>query len=60
MDAEIDLAAISEEYEVTGASIVNILKYCAIKSVERPDKKIMKDDLVFGIRREIMKEGKFS
>lgn len=60
LDDAIDLEVIANEYELTGANIVNVMKYCAIRAVEHPEKRIFKDDLVAGIRREIVKEGKYA
>ncbi len=57
-DGEIDLKKLSEEYELTGGNIVNILKYCAIKAAERNNRTIFLHDIIDGIKKELLKEGK--
>lgn len=60
IEEKIDFEKIAKDYEISGASIVNVLKYCAIKSASIGEPTIYYDDLITGIRREIQKEGKFS
>lgn len=54
----IDLKEIAEKHEVTGGSIVNIIKYCAIHAAENNSKIVDYEILRDGIRKENMKEGK--
>ena len=56
--SDVDFNRIAQEYEITGGAIVNVLRHCAIKSVERPDRMVMQKDIITGIRREFRKEGK--
>jgi SpoVK/Ycf46/Vps4 family AAA+-type ATPase len=58
VDEKIDLWQISKKYDITGGSIINVLRYCALHSVSRDEKRIAKDDLLEGIKREFRKEGK--
>lgn len=56
----VDLAALARDYEITGGSIVNVLRYSCLKAVTRKPQVIEQGDLVEGIRRELRKDGKFS
>ena len=58
LDEGVDLKAIAKEYEIAGGAIVNILKFCSIKAVQRGDKRIIEKDIVEGVKYELMKEGK--
>ena len=58
LDQDIDLAEISAKYELTGGSILNIVQYCSLKTIERNSKTISKEDLLAGIVREYHKLGK--
>jgi hypothetical protein len=58
----VDLKKVARDYELSGGSIVNVLRYACLKAVARkpPEpQEIRQDDLVAGIRRELRKEGKF-
>ncbi len=59
-EPQVDLESIAARYELTGGSIINILKYCAIKSAEKGIAIILEEDLLEGIRRELAKEGKIT
>ena len=48
---------IASEYEITGGSIINILRYCSIVSAQRSDNQILETDIVKGIKKEFLKEG---
>jgi len=55
---EINLATIAEKYEVSGGSIINVIRYVAIQLAQRANnEKITLYDLQEGIRREIRKTG---
>ena len=56
---EVDLNKLARDYEMSGGSIVNVLRYACLKAVARKPQVIEQDDLVAGIRRELRKEGKF-
>lgn len=55
---EVDLAEIARDHELTGGAIINILRYCTLQAVNRPDQTITYDDILSGIRKEFRKEGK--
>ena len=56
--ADISLKSIAEKYELTGASIVNIVQFCCLRSLERHDKIITANDIRDGVAKEFGKEGK--
>lgn len=58
VDDSMDWMQISNAYELSGASIVNIIQYAGIRALSRPDKVIRKEDILDGIRREFRKEEK--
>ncbi|MBI1227589.1 MAG: AAA family ATPase [Bacteroidetes bacterium] len=58
LDEKIDWKKIAQQYELTGASIMNIVQYCCIKVLEQGTVIISQENLVSGIRNELMKEGK--
>jgi len=57
---DIDLKHISESYELAGGSIINAVRFGALKAVQRTngEVKLTRSDLVEGIRRELKKQGK--
>lgn len=55
---DIDFKKLARQHEISGGSIVNILKYCAIKASLRKNKQIGLSDIQAGIRKEMAKEGK--
>jgi hypothetical protein len=57
-DAEIDWRSIASRYELSGASILNIVHYCAIESLANPANPFDNKRLEKAIMREFIKEGK--
>ena len=58
LDVSVDLAKIARNHPITGGSIINVLRYAAIKAVERGEPVVMQNDIEAGIRKELRKEGK--
>ena len=58
LDDEIKLDEISRKYEVNGANIVNIIHYACLKTIEQKSNTISYSDLLKGIQKEYLKEGK--
>lgn len=52
------LKELADKYELSGGSLVNVLRYGAIQAVARGEKHIHPDDIRYGIRREYQKQGK--
>lgn len=57
-DASINLLELAEQFELTGASILNAVQYAALLSYSRNDNKLFHNDLVEGIKKEFLKEEK--
>jgi len=57
--ADVDLAQLARDYELSGGSIINVLRYACLKAVVRTPPEIRAQDLRHGIRKELHKEGKF-
>ena len=55
---EVDLQQIANDYEITGGSIINVLRYCALAAVQRNNTVVTKQELLQGIRKEFKKENK--
>ena len=58
MDPAVDLREIAQRYELTGASIMNIVQYCCISALEQQSEVISHENLLNGIKNELVKEGK--
>lgn len=58
LDDEILLEDIARKYEITGANIVNVVHYACLKTLERNSDQIRNTDLINGIKKEYIKEGK--
>ncbi|MBI5916469.1 MAG: ATP-binding protein [Bacteroidetes bacterium] len=58
IDPKIDWPQVSQHYELTGASIMNVVQYCCITALEEGTDCISHKNLHSGIRNELVKEGK--
>jgi ATP-dependent 26S proteasome regulatory subunit len=56
--SDIDWNQIAAKYEMTGGSINNVLRYCALQAVQRENPEINTEDILEGIKKELRKEGK--
>jgi hypothetical protein len=54
----VDINAISKNYEMSGGAITNVLRYCGLRASSRQEKVILHEDILAGIRKELIKEGK--
>jgi DNA polymerase III delta prime subunit len=59
LGADVDLIELARNYELSGGAIINVLRYACLKAVVRTPSEIRSRDLVFAVRRELHKEGKF-
>lgn len=57
-DTSVDLHTLARKHIISGGAIINVLRYAAIKAVERTPPLITNHDLENGIRKELRKEGK--
>jgi hypothetical protein len=58
LSTDIDLGTLSRKYELTGAGIINVVQYCCLESLRRGDSTLNMEDLIAGIKKEFMKEGR--
>lgn len=58
LDSEIDLKKIAEDYEISGGSIVNVLRYSALTVIKRNARIVTKAELLNGIKREFKRANK--
>lgn len=58
LEDTLDLAELSERYELSGADIINIVQYCCLQTLKRGDRLILYTDILCAIKREFNKTGK--
>jgi SpoVK/Ycf46/Vps4 family AAA+-type ATPase len=58
LEESIDLAKIAEKDELSGGTIVNVVRYASLKALSRNETIILLDEVEEGIRRELLKEGR--
>jgi hypothetical protein len=58
LGGDVDFRRIAETYELAGGALLNVARYAAIRAVSSERKYIVQDDLIAGIGRELMKDGK--
>lgn len=56
-DLDADLEKIASEFEISGGSMINVLRYCSITAMKRGSNKIYQEDIYKGIRKEYQKDG---
>ena len=59
-DDDVSLEQIAADYELSGGSIPNVVQYSSVLAYSRGSSTIKKDDIIEGIRREFLKEGKIA
>lgn len=58
IDRTVDWEEVAGRYELTGANIMNIVQYCCITALEAGNPVIGHENLIRGIKNELIKEGK--
>ncbi len=58
LDPAIDLSALAQRYELSGGAIQNAIRYAALQAVEQGRSVLSQVDLLEGVRRELVKEGR--
>ena len=58
LENRVDLQAVAEKYDLSGGTIMNVVRYSSLKTLSRNDNVISLDDIEAGIRREFLKEGR--
>jgi hypothetical protein len=57
-DPELDFVRLAERHEISGGTIMNVIRYAALKSLVRGDRRLLAEDVEDGLRRELHKEGR--
>ncbi|GAA3511865.1 hypothetical protein GCM10022393_26970 [Aquimarina addita] len=55
---DIDLNNIATNYDITGSNIVNAIQYASIQTIAKKTTIISREDLLKGIKKEFIKEGR--
>jgi DNA polymerase III delta prime subunit len=55
---DINLESIAEEYELSGGAITNVVRYAAIKAMQRDERRFAMGDIMKGLSKELLKEGR--
>ncbi|MGY0035692.1 hypothetical protein [Pedobacter sp. NJ-S-72] len=58
LENKLDLKEIARKYELTGGTIINIVRYAALKAIKRGNNILLERDMIESIRRELGKDGK--
>jgi hypothetical protein len=58
LDERIDLGRIADQYDLSGGTIMNVVRYASLMAVNRGGRAIVLEDVEEGVRRELMKEGR--
>ena len=58
LEQSIDIEEIADEHEISGGTIINVVRYCVLMALSRGGKLIHEEDLEIGIMRELKKGGK--
>lgn len=52
------LERVAKQYELSGGSIMNVAQYASLMALHKQSSEIAIDDILYGIKRELKKEGK--
>jgi hypothetical protein len=58
LEARVDLATLADRHELSGGTIMNVVRYASLAALARESEIVLKDDIAEGIRRELLKEGR--
>jgi ATPase family associated with various cellular activities (AAA) len=58
MEERVDLGRLAERHELSGGTILNVVRYASLQALGRGGTTILLDDLEEGTRRELLKEGR--
>jgi len=59
LPANVNIAALARDHEISGGNIVNVLRYACLKAVARGSESLRLEDIVQAVRNERHKEGRF-
>ena len=54
----LDLPRLAQRHELSGGTIVNVLRYACLRALSRGDAELRAEDVDEGVRRELLKEGR--
>jgi SpoVK/Ycf46/Vps4 family AAA+-type ATPase len=57
-EESIDWTALAAQHEISGAGIVNVMQYAALRAFSRDDSALRLHDVMEGLRKEFRKEEK--
>lgn len=57
-NGHLDLRALAERFELTGAAILNVMHYATLQTFARKGEQLQLTDVMEGVRKELMKEEK--
>ncbi len=55
---DVDLVKLAERYELSGGAITNAVRYAAIQAIRMNRTQILQHDLIQGVTKELLKEGR--
>lgn len=55
---DVNYKLLADKHTITGGMLINVLRYCSIKIMERGDNTIYQEDLIAGLKKEYVKERK--
>lgn len=58
LDSDINIHQIAERFEVSGATIMNVIRYCSLQAAAREENTLLLEDLIYSLQKEFQKEGK--
>lgn len=58
LENEIKLEQVAMDYEISGGTIMNVVRYATLMALKKGSRLITNDELIKGIRKEFQKEGK--
>ncbi len=58
LEDTIDLIELADQYELSGADIMNVVQYCCLQALKHGDRLILYSDILCAIKREFSKTGK--
>jgi AAA+ superfamily predicted ATPase len=58
LDKDVDFDFLAEKYELSGGAITNVVRYAAVRATSLNRAVVMQEDLIKGIAKELIKEGR--
>jgi len=58
LEDRIDFGRLAEKYDLSGGTIMNVVRYASLKALSRHEETVLLEDVEEGIRRELLKEGR--